>query len=254
MEETLEYVRSLKQVRKNISGDPSWIRITTITITSKILDFEFNTAKFKENFRKMGKIRIRHEGSHFSGFEWSMSDTSFYNQVTVSYRDRYSNKSVKIFPNGSIQAAGCSNLVDCHRVIAMLSELIRVVFDLETRPTLAPPTVQMINTNFSLNSSVHLKKIIDKFSINKLWLVTFDPEKYSAVKIKFQPGENMKKVTCSIFSTGKVIVTGARNLKEIVAAYEQINKYITPNEMVEKAEKRETFDTFMGIKFDDWDV
>lgn len=62
----------------------------------------------------------------------------------------------------------------------------------------------------------------------------------------------MKKVTCSIFSTGKVIVTGARTLKEIVAAYETINKYITQQEMVEKASKRDTFDTFMGIKFENW--
>lgn len=252
MDETLEYVKSLKEVRAKIDGDPSWIRITTITITSKILDFQFNTSKFKENFRKMGKIRVRHEGSNFSGFEWTMSDTSFYNQVTVSYRDRYSNKSIKIFPNGSIQAAGCSNLIDCDRVIAMLAEVIRVVFDLETKPTLAPPTVQMINTNFSLNSSVNLRKVIDKFSTNKSYLVTFDPEKYSAVKIKIRPGDDMKTVTCSIFSTGKVIVTGARNLREIVAAYDIINKYITPNEMVEKSEKRDTFDTFMGIKFEDW--
>jgi TATA-box binding protein (TBP) (component of TFIID and TFIIIB) len=255
MEDTLNYIRELKRIRSDIlknNGDPSWIRITTITITSKILDFVFDTQKFKENFRKIGKVLIRHEGTNFSGFEWSMSETSFYNQVTVSYRDKYSNKSVKIFPNGSVQAAGCSNLMDCHRVIAMLAEVIRVVFNLESKPTLAPPTVQMINTNFSLNSSVHLVKIIRKFSTNSNFFVTFDPEKYSAVKIKFQPGKDMKKVTCSIFSTGKVIVTGARTLKEIVAAYDIINKYITDQEMVQKTDKRESFDTFMGIKFDDW--
>lgn len=256
MEDTLNYIRELKSVRQNIlknSGDPSWIRITTITITSKIKDFVFDTQKFKDNFRKLGKVLIRHEGSNFSGFEWTMSETSFYNQVTVSYRDKYSNKSVKIFPNGSVQAAGCSNLVDCHRVIAMLAEVIRIVFNLDSKPKLDPPTIQMINTNFSLNSSVHLKKVIDKFSANKNFFVTFDPEKYSAVKIKFQPGKDMKKVTCSIFSTGKVIVTGARTLKEIVAAYEIINTQITPYEMVQKSEKKDIFDVFMGVKFEDWD-
>jgi TATA-box binding protein (TBP) (component of TFIID and TFIIIB) len=256
MEDTLNYIRELKSVRSEIiknCGDPSWVRITTITITSKIKDFVFDTQKFKDNFRKLGKVLIRHEGSKFSGFEWTMSETSFYNQVTVSYRDKYSNKSVKIFPNGSVQAAGCSNLVDCHRVIAMLAEVIRVVFNLESKPKLDPPTVQMINTNFSLNSSVHLKKVIDKFSANKNFFVTFDPEKYSAVKIKFQPGKDMKKVTCSIFSTGKVIVTGAKTLKEIVSAYKIINAHITPLEMVQKSEKKEIFDVFMGVKFEDWD-
>lgn len=255
MEETLDYIQLLKNTRQDLllnNKDPSWVRITTITITSKIQDLVFDIQKFKENFRKIGKVVLRHEGTNFSGFEWSMSETSFYNQVTVSYRDKFSNKSIKIFPNGSIQAAGCSNLVDCHRVIAMLAEVLRVVLDLETLPKLLPPTVQMINTNFSLNSTVHLKRIIDKFSAHRQFFVTFDPEKYSAVKIKFQPGHDMKKVTCSIFSTGKVIVTGARTLKEIVAAYKIINSHISPTEMVNTSEKKDLFDTFMGIKFQDW--
>jgi len=255
MEETVKYIHDLKETRQSIllnNGEPSWVRMTTITITSKIEDIPFEIQKFKENFLAIGKVRIRNRNSTFTGFEWTMKETSFYNQVTVSYKDCYSTKSVKLFPNGSIQAAGCSNLMDCNRVIAMLSELLRTVLKLESKPKLAKPTVQMINTNFSLNSTVHLKKIIEKFSRDKMFLVTFDPEKYSAVKIKFEPGENMKKVTCSIFSTGKVIVTGARTLQEIVSAYRIINNMISKNEMIEKTEKKDTFDTFMGVKFEDW--
>jgi len=82
--------------------------------------------------------------------------------------------------------------------------------------------------------------------------VTFDPDKYSAVKIKFEPQPGMKRVTASIFSTGKVIVTGARTLDEIVGAYDTINRMITVNERVAVSEKKESFDVFMGVKFEDW--
>ena len=258
MEETREYLLELHDARQELLERenypvPSWVRITTITMTSKIIDGEwFNLHKFREIFKKMGgKILIRNRNSVFKGFEWSIKDTSFYNQVTVSYRDAYSTKSVKLFPNGSIQAAGCSELMDCRRVLSMLGMLLQRVFELRDAPKLAAPTVQMINTNFSLNSSVNLKKVIDKFSSDKQFTVTFDPEKYSAVKIKFDPCPGMKKVTASIFSTGKVIVTGARSLKEIVAAYKTINTVIARNELVQNTEKVETFDVFLGVKIED---
>ena len=67
-------------------------------------------------------------------------------------------------------------------------------------------SVKMINTNYSLNSSVNLNKIIQKLS-NPPFRVTYDPDRYSAVKVKFVPGPDMKQVTASIFSTGKIIVT-----------------------------------------------
>lgn len=259
MDSTLCYIRKLHESRSRLlerQGDlypePSWVRITTITMTSKI-GTEIDIPTFKANFEKRGKmIRIRNRNSKFEGFEWKMKDTSFYNQVTINYTDQYSTKSVKLFPNGSVQVAGCSNLVDCKRVSAYISYVIKTVLGLEEAPVLAPPEIQMINTNFSLNCSVNLKKVIAKFEANKEFDVTFDPDKYSAVKIKFVPGPGMKRVTGSIFSTGKVIVTGARSLDEIVLAYDTINRMISAGERVAVTEKKESFDVFMGVKFEDW--
>jgi TATA-box binding protein (TBP) (component of TFIID and TFIIIB) len=244
-------------------------------MTSKIgTDIDIPT--FNANFKKRGNmIRIRNKNSKFGGFIWKKNNTTFYNQVTISYTDQYSTKSVKLFPNGSVQVAGCSNLVDCQRVATYISYVIKTVLELKELPVLEPPTIQMINTNFSLNCSVNLKKVIAKFEMYRTILdntmhpiegpevpleasgdhrfdVTFDPDKYSAVKIKFEPQPGMKRVTASIFSTGKVIVTGARALDEIVGAYETINRMITANERVAVSEKKESFDVFMGVKFEDW--
>jgi hypothetical protein len=59
-------------------------------------------------------------------------------------------------------------------------------------------------------------------------------------------------VTASIFSTGKIIVTGAQTLDEIAEAYAAINRTITPAMMVKPVAVPESFDTIMGAKFVDW--
>ena len=115
-----------------------------------------------------------------------------------------------------------------------------------------PPRISMINTNFSLNTSVNLHKVIDRLKRMELFKVTYDPDRYSAVKVKFSPGPDMKQVTASIFKTGKIIVTGAQQLSEIVAAYDLLNQHITKDTFIENVEKPELFDTIMGAKFVEW--
>jgi TATA-box binding protein (TBP) (component of TFIID and TFIIIB) len=93
------------------------------------------------------------------------------------------------------------------------------------------------------------------FSENSLFSsVTFDPDRYSAVKIKFKPAADMKQVTTSIFSTGKIIVTGAETLKEIAFAYNVINHHINMHKSVVKVSKTvvtDVFETMYGYKVED---
>lgn len=255
-EPTFEYIRNLNAIRGRLTRDetrpdPSWVRITTITMCSKFLQ-EIDLKKFRENFTKMGgSITVRRRGSRFRGFEWKMKETAFYNQVTIGYQDVYSRKSIKLFPNGSIQVAGCSDLFDCRRILKQLAFILQVVLDLkETLPT-EEVSVKMINTNFSLNSSVNLHKVIQKFS-SPSFKVTFDPDRYSAVKVKFCPKPDQKQVTASIFSTGKIIVTGAQTLDEIAGAYETINKVITTDALVKPVAEPELFNNIMGASFEEW--
>jgi hypothetical protein len=86
----------------------------------------------------------------------------------------------------------------------------------------------MINTNFSMNRPVNQMDIVDALSHTPMFEVSFNPERYSAVKIKFKPRPDMKQVTASVFSTGKVIVTGAETLREIVFAYDILNTELKP--------------------------
>ena len=253
--DSFPYIQKLHAIRQELTRDPtrpapSWVRITTITMISKFLQ-DIDLPKFRENFTKLGSVIVRNKGSRFRGFEWKMKETAFYNQVTIGYEDQYSRKSIKIFPNGSIQVAGCSDLFDCRRILRQLSFILKVVLEREDDVPVDAVAVKMINTNFSLNSSVNLHKIIQQFSKGP-FKVTFDPDRYSAVKVKFVPGEGMKQVTASIFSTGRIIVTGAQTLDEIAEAYATINRTITPAMMVKPVAVPESFDTIMGAKFNEW--
>ena len=336
--DSFPYIQKLAEIRKGLVADPtrpdpSWVRITTITMISKFLQ-EIDLKKFKEKFAELGSVTVRRKGSKFRGFEWRMKDTAFYNQVTIGYQDAYSRKSIKIFGNGAIQVAGCSDLFDCRRILKQLSFILASVLELETPPPVADADVKMINTNFSLNSSVNLNKIItalgstanqarisyldeqiehyppiiegiernlarseatlltlgpggqyrrkvldesirqDKTSLEEnvkvlaeliaerkslgekmpegKFKVTFDPDRYSAVKVKFVPGPGMKQVTASIFSTGKIIVTGAQTLDEIAQAYKILNQNLESGIFVKPVATPELFGTVMGATFEEW--
>jgi TATA-box binding protein (TBP) (component of TFIID and TFIIIB) len=233
---------------------PSWIKITTITIVSKFL-CNVDIQKFRQRMEKLGSVNLRINGSNFSGFEWKLKPTTFYNQITLGYTDRYSTKSVKVFPNGSVQVAGCSDLFDCRRVIHQLTFLLKFVLQLDNLPSDGFRVV-MINTNFSLNYNINLIETVKAFGESSIFTsVTFDPDRYSAVKIKFKPASDMKQVTASIFGTGKIIVTGAETLKEIAFAYNLINQHINSHRdqiKVTRSGTIDVFDTINGYKVGDY--
>ena len=250
---TKRYIVTLDEIRKQYASPPSWIRITTITMLCKFMcdiDIEKIRAAFAD-----GPIRIRRKGALTNGFEWSLKTTAFYNQVSVGYEDQYSNKSIKMFPNGSVQVAGCSDLRDCKRIMKQLAFLVQRILEREEPIKMENFRVVMINTNFSMNASLDLMKVINvlealkRLSNDDDFIVSFRPETYSAVKVKFHPAENTKQVTASIFSTGKIIVTGAETLREIALAYETLNGVLQPTKI--EATKEDTFDVIKGSKFDD---
>jgi len=259
------YIQKLNRIRAGLindqSPDPSWVRITTITMCSKFLE-AIDLPKFRENFKKLETVYVRPKGSRSRGFAWKMKETAFYNQVTIGYEDHSSRKSIKLFPNGSIQVAGCADLFDCRRILKQLSFILMVVLGKEAVVPVDEVSVKMINTNFSLNSSVNLLKIIGKLSkaapgqdsASPSFKVTFDPDRYSAVKVKFVPKPGQKQVTASIFSTGKIIVTGAQTLDEIAEAYSILNQNLRdPAILIKPSAQPELFDIFMGATFGEWD-
>ena len=231
---------------------PSWIKITTITMISSF-EQDIDIKRLRESFENVGSLRLKRVGTNTEGFEWKLKPTTFYNQVTLTYNDTYSTKSVKVFPNGSVQVAGCCDLFDCKRIIMQLSHIFKTFLNIEKELPSDSFRVVMINSNFSLNYNVNLMEVSNWFEqYNDIFKVSFEPDRYSAVKIKFRPANDMKEITCSIFSTGKIIITGAETLKEIAFAYNIINQHINenPSIRVSPTQEKDVFDIFMGYRCD----
>jgi TATA-box binding protein (TBP) (component of TFIID and TFIIIB) len=254
---TFSYLLTIDEFRNKIeeSLKPSWIKITTITMISSFSQ-KVDTHKLRDVFEKNEVLKIKNSnGLDDYAFEWRLKPTTFYNQVTLTYNDSYSTKSIKVFPNGSIQVAGCSDLYDCKRIIKQLSYIFKKYLDFEEDIPIESFRVVMINSNFSLNYNLNLMRVANHFEdANDVFKVSFEPDRYSAVKIKFKPAEDMKEITCSIFSTGKIIITGAETLKEIAFAYNIVNNHINEDASIRVSETKEkdVFDTFLGYKSEDF--
>ena len=250
---SFSYLLTVDKFRNELPEEtrPSWIKITTITMVSSFVQ-EIDIKKLRYVFEKLESFKLRRTNSkNEGGFEWKLKPTTFYNQVTLTYHDNYSTKSVKVFPNGSIQVAGCCDLFDCKRIITQLTYIFKTFLGMEIQMPVDSFRVVMINSNFSLNYNINLMRVARHFEDHPdIFKVSFEPDRYSAVKIKFQPAQDMKEITTSIFSTGKIIITGAETLKEIAFAYNIINQHINddPQIRVSPTEEKDVFNVFLGHK------
>lgn len=225
---------------------PSYLSVTTITSTFKI-DSTIDVQTLKQKM-KDSPFTIKRKGSS-AVYSWHIKENKFFNQITAEYIDEFSKKSIKFFPNGSIHVTGCSDLVDCHRVMNQVKFCIKHYTDkdVSTRDF----NVLMINANFTMNHMLNLGTVSSVSEKNGC-TVSFKPEIYSAVKLKFFPGPGMKKITASVFSSGCILITGAKTLAEITASYRFLigmlrTSCMRPNITTKKMKK------FMGIPFPTWE-
>jgi len=233
---TFSYFLTLNEFRDRLKQEhpeiePSWIKLTTITMISQFK--RGINIQFLKDFFEEYELKLARKGKEKRKFIWRMKDTTFYNQISLVYEDYHSTKSIKVFPNGSIQVAGCADLFDCKRVIKQLSCMFSRILGKEYIIPEDTFRVVMINSNFSLNKNLNLLQTAQKFedavhdeNLRSVFRTSFEPDRYSAVKVKFRPSADMKEITTSIFSTGKIIITGAETLKEIAFAYNIIISHI----------------------------
>jgi TATA-box binding protein (TBP) (component of TFIID and TFIIIB) len=249
-----EYIQEIASIRERVVRSrpdwpaPSWIKLTTITMHSKN-DVKVDIQKFCERFKTM---TIRPKGGSGAGFTWTKDNTAFYNQISIRTRDDYSKKSVKIFPNGTIHLAGGNSPIDGERILNQVAFIMKEVLELEKLPELAPFEISMINSNFHFNVIVNSHKVKARFEKLKGFKVTYEPDRYSAVKIKFSPKPHMKKMTISVFKSGATLVGGAKTLKEIAAAYDVMLSYTDASLFVANAPVIQKLDTILGTTFDEW--
>lgn len=247
-EDTKEYVRDMLLIQdaSSMVPKPSYMSMTTITSTFKV-SCDLDVHKLKQQMRE-DPLNIKKKGSANKGYTWRIKDNKFFNQITSEYVDEFSKKSIKFFPNGSIHVTGCSDLVDCKRVTGQVKFCIKKYTgkDVEVHDF----RVLMINANFSMNFMLDLQKV-NSNAERAGCQVSFKPEIYSAVKIKFVPGPCMKKITASVFSSGCVLITGAQTLREITSSYKFLLKILSDT-CLRPHPSPKKFNSFLGVSFESW--
>lgn len=181
---------------------------------------------------------------------------AFFNQSTIIVRRYINNKwkeiNIKLFENGGIQMTGVSSKEVAEDTILwlshILSELPKNPFMGKT-PVIKNVSIPLINTDFSIGCNVDQEKLhsilVDKYNLISILEKTI----YQGINTKYfynkktsdgichclekcnGSGEgncdgDCKKITVSIFRTGKIIITGARTIEQIDTVYCFINNII----------------------------
>jgi TATA-box binding protein (TBP) (component of TFIID and TFIIIB) len=188
---------------------------------------------------------------------------SFYNQATLKVKiDNEKIINIKIFHNGAIQLTGCKSLDNAKESIQKLFPLLnkkRYLLDFFnnkitevvyhnskkelTLNDLYKVKVGLVNTNFNMNfgidrdklykklkEDISIKKFNGKFTIDP----KYDPNRHACVNIQLfilNPELNItvKSVSIFVFEKGSIIITGAKNFKQVMSAYNFINTYLLSN-------------------------
>lgn len=188
-----------------------------------------------------------------------ITSKSFFNQSTIVLRRKinegksdegWKEVNVKLFANGGIQMTGVTSEVFAREAIEWLLTQINILPEspFADKAAIERFSVQLINTDYALNKFIN-QDALHKILINEYNLFSMlEKTIYQGVNTKFfynaqnpetgicqcsnfckgqgsGDGEGeCKRITMSIFRTGKIIITGARQIKQIDAAYTFLNK------------------------------
>ena len=198
------------------------------------------------------------------GFFKKKKIANFFNSATLNIKieeDNYIN--FKIFKNGKIQLTGVSSELLGRKSIDIVIDYIKsfssipdkIVDDIEIIKLTEYRTV-LINSDYFCGSQLQRENLY-KILYNKYNLsVSYDSENYPGVKLQYfwnkttintnnegicscspkcigkgdgLTKNNCKKITISTFQSGKIIITGGRNIEQINTAYKFFNTILKNN-------------------------
>jgi TATA-box binding protein (TBP) (component of TFIID and TFIIIB) len=230
------------------------VKYTSISISTMTVCFNFNQEinlpLLKEKLPETLKISY-HPGSKKSKVKKKKGTDSFYNSfdIKMTFVDQcnettepiFSNVSIFIFPNGKVKAAGIKTYNTIDTVIEELIYLVNYVSGTVPEPdTLGVENVkiQMICSDFKIKpikensegwclKQEELKNIL----VRNGYSATFSAlSRYPGINLKYPSVvEKGKQISLLIFRSGSIIITGAKNLKDISTSYIFITDIISKN-------------------------
>tara|TARA_B100000780_G_scaffold279105_1_gene255612 strand:- start:3381 stop:4388 length:1008 start_codon:yes stop_codon:yes gene_type:complete len=174
----------------------------------------------------------------------------FFNCFSIKIKTDENNVNMKFFNNGSITMTGCIGSNSAENALNKIIKYIDTNIDKFDRPDelhdikFMNLRTTMVNYNFGLNFKINRIKLFNILKNNHDLFVSFEPEKYQAVKISYMFNKSnknndgvcyctgkckgkgwgdgnadCKKVTIAIFQSGNTGINGSRNYEQILEAY-----------------------------------
>jgi hypothetical protein len=218
------------------------LSISTMTVCfnfNKFIDLKILKEKFSNNNLNKSISINYNPGSKKSKVPKKKGTDSFYNSfdIKLGFVDYtrnpivISNVSVFIFPNGKVKTAGAKTINTINIMINELIELIEI-----DNLSAENIKIQMICSDFKIKpindkpdgwclKQELLKNILVKeHSLS----ATFSPlSRYPGINLKYPSStDENKQVSLLIFRSGSIIITGAKNAKDIANSYIFITKVI----------------------------
>ena len=207
-----------------------------------------------------GVLKFEHKGEVFGACYKDLftnrkaTDKSFFNQSTLVIRRPFSGGwkelNMKLFPIGSIQMTGVTDQDFAVKSVEWLLEFINTLpqSPFAGKAAVTDVDVSLINTDYSLSHDIQQdnlhRLLMERYNLFSMLEKTI----YQGVNTKFFFNTNnkdtgicsckgfckgqgkgngegdCKRITMSIFRTGKIIITGARTMAQIEAAYVFLNR------------------------------
>lgn len=162
-----------------------------------------------------GNLNQKVDLTKFLNFEWGIYDDAIYGGRCGYVKSPEMKGRVTIFPSGKMISIGAKSV---NNAINQLNEakfcLVQAKFISDVK---LEPKIQNIVAVLTLKENLNINKIATKIKG-----AIYEPEQFSAIILK-----SIKSITYLIFSSGKIVITGAKSEEEISQAGFEIQQKLT---------------------------
>jgi TATA-box binding protein (TBP) (component of TFIID and TFIIIB) len=210
-------------------------------------DILHTTAKVKKRFFNQASLVFRLDLSNVDSSKGSVSsDTETLEHGSPCFKET----NIKLFKNGGFQMTGISSAEMSRAALTQLIALNKDTGIWTTTPHIKTFDVCMMNSDYNVGKAIRRDRLyrilVEKYGLQS----TFEPMRYQGVNTKFfwnvtrpesaPPGicpcpvpcegdadgsaiGKCKKITISPFRTGSIIITGAKEPRQLMDAYNFMN-------------------------------
>lgn len=147
------------------------------------------------------------------------SNKSFYNSVTIRYKENSKGRAIKVFRNGNLHITGFNKLEDAESI----GDKILDMFDGTAR--MEEVKIQMMNSCFRMDTEFNLLELYEEFKQTP-HLVKYDRERHAGLQVKIL--YNNRWITVIVFRTGNILITGVKSMQELEYGYQEIVRLLQP--------------------------